>query len=105
MKNYIHDGDALTVTAPADVLSGAGVLVGFMFGVAAGDALTGADVTIVRKGVFKLAKTSAQAWAQGEAIYWDDAAKECTTVDTENTLIGWAVQAAADPSATGLVVI
>ena len=35
MKNYVSDGNALTVTAPAAVSAGAGVLIGSIFGVAA----------------------------------------------------------------------
>ncbi|HGG04732.1 MAG TPA: DUF2190 family protein [Aliiroseovarius sp.] len=105
MKNYIQPGDTVTVAAPADVLSGAGVLVGALFGVAAYDALTAADVEISRRGVFDLAKTSAQAWTQGAKIYWDNSAKVCTTTASGNTLIGVAVLAAANPSSTGRVLL
>lgn len=105
MKNYIQRGESVTVPAPAAVLSGAGVLVGSMFGVANGDAVSGNDVTIVRKGIFQLNKLSAQAWTLGAKIYWNDTAKECTTVATGNTLIGFAAAAAADPSAAGVVVL
>jgi predicted RecA/RadA family phage recombinase len=105
MKNYLQAGEKITITAAAAIASGAGVLVGAMFGVAAGDALSGQDVTIVRKGVFSLNKLSAQAWTPGEAVYWDDTAKECTTVSAGNAQIGFAASAAADPSAVGTVVL
>lgn len=102
MKNYIQPGANLTVVAPADVTSGAGVKVGVLFGVAQGDALSGADVVICAEGVFELPKTSAQAWTVGAAIYWTGSA--CTTATTAgNLLIGVAVAAAANPSATGIV--
>lgn len=105
MKNFIQPGGNLTVTAPADVASGGGVLVGALFGVATAAAVAGADVTIVRRGVFSLVKTAAQAWAQGAKVYWNDTAKECTTVATGNTLIGFAARAEADANVTGYVLL
>lgn len=102
-KNYIQPGDTVTVTAPATVASGAGVLVGTLFGVAITGAASGAAVPIKTTGVFDLPKTSAQAWTVGAAIYWDDTAKNCTTTSTSNTLIGKALAVAANPSATGVV--
>lgn len=105
MKNYVQLGENLTVPAPADVTSGAGVLVGALFGVATGAALSGADVTIVRRGVFELPKTTGAAWTLGAKIYWNDTAKECTVTATGNTLIGFAARAEADVSATGYVLL
>jgi predicted RecA/RadA family phage recombinase len=105
MKNYIQPGENITLTMIADVLSGAGVLIGAIFGVAQGDALTGVPCVLVRKGIFELAKTSAQAWTVGAKLYWDNTAKEVTTTATSNTLIGAAFEAAANPSATGLVLL
>lgn len=102
-KNFIQPGDTVTVAAPADVTSGAGVLVGSLFGVAQFSALNGADVEICTKGVYELPKTSAQAWTVGVKIYWDGS--KCTTADGSgsNTLIGHALAVAANPSATGIV--
>ena len=103
MKNFIQSGDTITVAAPADVASGAGVLVGTLFGIAAYGALSGVDVEIATRGVFELPKVSAQAWTQGAAVYWDNTAKLATTTASGNTLIGKAVAVAANPSATGVV--
>lgn len=105
MKNYVQDGAVVTATAPYDVSSGGGVLVGSIFGIAQADALAGAAVELVRTGVFTHAKTSAQAWTQGAKIYWDNTAKEFTTVATANTLVGAALKAAANPSSTGTVLL
>ena len=41
MKNYVQPGNTITLTAPYDVASGDGLLVGSVFGVAAGDAREG----------------------------------------------------------------
>jgi predicted RecA/RadA family phage recombinase len=56
MKNYLQEGDSVTVPAPANVSSGDGVLLGTLFGVAATDADSGANVTIKTTGVFTLPK-------------------------------------------------
>lgn len=103
MKNYTQAGERLTLAAPYDVVSGAGLLVGSIFGVAIYDALSGVAVEAAVEGVFTLTKVSAQAWTVGALIYWDNTAKACTTVSTSNKLIGVAVAAAANPSSTGSV--
>jgi predicted RecA/RadA family phage recombinase len=46
-------------------------------------------------GVFDLTKIGSQAWTVGAKVYWDDTNKRCTTVATDNTLIGVAVEAVA----------
>ena len=103
MKNFVQRGEILTLAAPYDVASGAGLLVGAIFGVVTSAALSGETVETAVCGVYELAKTSAQAWTVGAKVYWDNTAKVCTTVDTANTLIGVAVAAAANPSAMGTV--
>ncbi|NVK57321.1 MAG: DUF2190 family protein [Alteromonadaceae bacterium] len=105
MKNFVQLGESITLPAPYDVTAGAGALVGSIFGVAQGAAAATEDVVLVRRGVFELAKTSAQAWNQGAKIYWDDTNKVATTTATSNTLIGAAVAAAANPSTTGTVLV
>jgi predicted RecA/RadA family phage recombinase len=95
MKNYVQPGATLTLTAPYAVTSGDGLLVGSIFGVAAGDAASGAAVETALIGVFDLTKIGSQAWTVGAKVYWDDTNKRCTTVATDNTLIGVAVEAVA----------
>lgn len=105
MKNFIEMGDAWTVTAPATIVSGQFLLIGTKWGVAVGDAASGAPAVLNRKGVFEIAKVSAQAWTVGAAIYWDDTAKNMTTTVGSNTLVGFAWEAAANPSSVGRVCI
>ena len=93
MKNYVQDGDQLTLAAPYDVASGAGALVGTIFGVAIATAASGAPVVLQTSGVIDLAKAPSQAWTVGAAIYWDDTNKRCTTASSGNTLVGKAVLA------------
>lgn len=99
MKNFIQDGDTLTVTAPYALLSGQGCLVGSIFGVACSDALISTEVEIKTTGVFDLVKAGSQEWTVGARIYWDDTAKVCTTTAASNKLIG--VAAAAVGSGAG----
>lgn len=105
MRNYIQNGAVVTIAAPYVLVSGAGALVGAIFGVAQAAAASGADVELVRSGVFTLPKVSAQAWTQGAKLYWDDAAKMVTTTASGNTEIGAATAAAANPSDTGEVLL
>ena len=93
MKNYVDDGATVTVAAPYAVASGAGALLGTLFGVAQAAAANAATVVLVTRGIFYLPKAASQAWTVGAAIYWDDTNKVCTTTATGNTLIGKAVAA------------
>jgi predicted RecA/RadA family phage recombinase len=105
MKNYKGPSDTVEVTAPADVKSGDGVLVGKLFGVAEFSAAAGARVNISRSGIFTLPKTSAQAWTEGAVLYWDGT--RLTTADNSgaNTKVGYAAAVAANPSPTGSLIL
>lgn len=93
MKNFIQTGDTLTLPAPYAVTSGAGAKIGGIFGVAQAAAAISVAVAFVTRGVFDLPKPGSQAWTLGASIYWDDAAKNVTTVVGSNKLIGYAVTA------------
>lgn len=93
MQNYVQPGNRLTLTAPYAVSAGGGVKIGQMFGVAATDAESAADVEVDFVGVFDLAKVGSQAWTMGALVYWDNTNKYCTTTATSNLLIGAAVAA------------
>ena len=101
MKNYIAEGDTLIITAGSAITSGAGVLTGSIFGVAAADIASGADGPINLSGIYDLPKTAAQAWTQGALIYWTGTA--CTNVASTNKLIGIAARAQLSADTTGRV--
>jgi predicted RecA/RadA family phage recombinase len=104
VKNFIQDGENITVPAPSGgVLSGQLVIIGSLIGVATFAAAAGAPTSVKTKGVFELAKVSAQVWTVGAPIYWDSNASNATTTASGNTLIGYATEAAANPSAVGRV--
>lgn len=104
--NLVSSGSALSVDCPyATVASGAGVLVGSIFGVALGDSVTGSSVEICRDGEWTLTAKSTDEFAVGDLIYWDDSNKECTITSTGNTLVGIATAVKANPAATGQVLL
>lgn len=93
MKNFVQVGNILTLPAPYAVASGGGALIGSIFGVAQTSAASGEEVAFLVTGVVDLPKAPSQAWAVGAKVYWDNAARVCTTTATGNTLIGVAVKA------------
>lgn len=102
MNNYVKNGDIVFITAaPYAAASGAGMLMGSMFGVATTAITSGGTGNIQVTGVVSIAKLSAEAWTQGALVYWDNTAKNATIVSTSNKLIGVANAAAANPSAVG----
>jgi len=106
MKNFIQPGDRITIPAPDTVVSGAMVVAGRLVGVAVHDAASGQPVTIARSGVFTLPKTSAQAWTVGQLIYVIPSTGNVTTANTSGNIpVGVAAAVAADPSATGQVLL
>lgn len=105
MKNYVQPGERISLPAPYDVASGAGLLVGSIFGVAMHAALSGAPVETQLTGVASLAKAGSQAWTVGARIYWDDTAKVTTTTASTNKLIGVAVAAVGSGAGETLGVV
>lgn len=103
MKNFINSGDTLDVAAPADVLSGAGVMIVALFGVATANKLSGQTVAIKTKGVFELPKLTANTWAVGDKVNWNNTNKEfqlaTTTLDNAATV----VEAATSSDSVGKV--
>ena len=100
-KTYIQPGHTLTVAAPTGgVLSGQGVLIGTLFGIAQHDAVEGAELEILTQGVVEIGKTSALAIGVGDRLFWDDTNKVVNKTTTAQQQVGVAVAAAANPSAT-----
>jgi predicted RecA/RadA family phage recombinase len=103
MKNFVQPGQNVTVTAPAGgVTSGDPVMIEALFGVATREADAGETVVIATTGVYTLPKTSTDDIAVGAAVYFDSSAGEVTLSDGSgsNPMVGHAVTAAGNPSAT-----
>jgi len=92
MKNFVQPGNTLTFTngTGAALASGEGVLLGTtgLFGVCAGAIAIAAIGEASVNGVFNLPKATADTPAEFANAYWDNTAKEITTVSTANTLVG-----------------
>ena len=93
-KNFIQPGRVVTLVAPTGgVLSGQAVQVGALFGIAAFDAIGGADVEVALEGIWELPK-AAVAIARGAPVFWDAAAGSVAAdIGTSNALIGGATEA------------
>ena len=97
--NFVQPGRHIPVTAPTGgALSGEGVLIGTLFGVAQYDAAEGAEVEILTEGVVEIGKTSALAIGVGDRLFWDATNKVVNKTATAQVCVGVAVSAAANPS-------
>jgi predicted RecA/RadA family phage recombinase len=95
-KNYRQDDDIITVTAPeGGVKSGAGVVLGALFGIAGADAAEGELFAFGVRGVFELPAV-ATTIPQGTRVHWDaDAAMVTSIADADTVPIGVAIGAGA----------
>jgi predicted RecA/RadA family phage recombinase len=108
MKNFVQPGDSFTIAAPYAVDAGEGVLVGALFGIAAGDAENGATVDISTVGVFDIAKDASDVFTVGAPVFFDTAsltARSHTDTDSNSAgeseaCIGVAIAAAGAGTST-----
>lgn len=79
-----------TVAAPANVSSGALVVVNRIFGIALHDALSGQNVAIESGASAALRKLNGASTSQaaGTNVHWDATNANCTISATSNLLIG-----------------
>lgn len=105
MKNGIHTGKVMTYTAPSGgVTSGTPVLIGALLVVPVTSNLEGEKFAGETEGVISFTKVSAQAWTEGQVIYWDNTNKRFTSASASGLFpIGVAAEAAANPTAIGKV--
>ena len=96
MRNYVQPGNSLAVAVPyaGGILSGQGVLVGALFGVAATDGVQNATVEAATQGVFDITKEPALAITAGARVFWDNTNRRITTTATGNFQVGIATTAA-----------
>lgn len=105
MKNFVQDGETITVAAPYAVNSGDGALVGSLFGVAAFTAANGATVELKTEGVFDITALSTDTGTVGTKMYWDNTNKRLTITSAGNTLIGCLVVAKLNGDTTARVYV
>lgn len=101
MKNFIHEGDVLTLTPAAAVASGVGYLFGAgLFGIATNDVANGVPGEFITQGLVTIGKTSALAISVGDRLFWDSTNKVVNKTTTAQQCVGVAVEAASNPSST-----
>lgn len=106
METYVQPGKTLNLTAPGGgVVSGTGVLIGALFVVPTVTAAAGEKFSAFVAGVIEHGKVSAQAWTEGQRLYWNAGLSQVTSVATDGVFIGVAAAAAANPSSTGKVLL
>ncbi len=98
MKNRVSNSDVIDITSPiGGTVSGVGVLIGSLFGIAVLTTAAGDVLPIHTTGIFDHIKEGAgsgQAFAVGDAVYWDNTNKRMTKTSSGNTKVGYAVLAA-----------
>ena len=92
MKNFIQPGNSIDVLAPANVVSGQGVLVGAaLLGVAVSTVLSGKKLAINVTGVFELPKLTANVMVVGAKVNWNNGTLEfqlaTSTLDNAATVV------------------
>lgn len=87
-KNYIQEGDTIPFPAPYAVASGAGALIGSVFGVSLAILAANEVGQFSLVGVWQLPKATGAAASLGAKAYWNDTNKNVTASASGNTLIG-----------------
>lgn len=105
MNNFGQHGETLSFVALAAIASGAGLLVGAVFGVTTNAAAAGETVHIKRRGIYTLPALSTDVITAGAKLYWDNTNARLTTTATSNTLVGAATAAKASGVATVTVLL
>lgn len=101
MRNFIKEGEVLTLTPTSAVAAGAGFMFGAgLFGVATSAVANGAAGEFITEGVVEIGKTSALAISVGDRLFWDAANSVVNKTSAGQVCVGIAVAAAANPSAT-----
>lgn len=108
MKTFVQDGKIMNyANAGSAIASGDVVAIGSSgIGVACVDiaATTGSGAVQI-EGVFTLAKTTSQAWTQGQRLYWNPGTSKLTNdpdADETTVFAGIAFEAAGSSATTGL---
>lgn len=79
MTNKIANGHVLHVPISSTIAAGDVVELTDMIGVAVSGGVSGDTIAVDICGVFELAKTTGESFAQGQKLWWDEATKKLTT--------------------------
>lgn len=101
-KNHVQPGAIMPWTngTGSDVSSGDVVLVGTRVGIALGDIADGAEGQVAITEVWEVPKAAPLVIDQGDLVYWDAADGNVNKTATDNTLAGFAFEAAVSAATT-----
>jgi predicted RecA/RadA family phage recombinase len=102
MKNWVAPGKTVTIAAPYNVDSGEGVLVGALFGIAAGDADAAETVDVTVEGIFDIAKNAASVFTVGQQVKFNSVDKKAHSNADEDSNSGGAVTIGVAVAAAGV---
>lgn len=100
MINAIGPVSPLTLTAPAAVIAGQGLLIVGVFGVVGNAQASGEKLSLHTQGVFSLPKLTSENFVVGTKVYWDDTNKWLTSTVGSNKLVGYCCEITAASAAT-----
>lgn len=100
-RNFIQEGDRLTILSTAAVAAGAGVLHGQIVGIAQNACTAaGQDLTLQLTGVVEMPK-AAGSFGLGVLLYFDNATGRATTTQATNRPLGFHAGQVANAGAAG----
>ncbi len=101
---YRQEGESIDYTPVADVAAGDVIDLGNFVGIATHPIAANIMGALAIEGVFDINKFTAEVWAVGDIIYWDQGTLTATkTVGYSEAKIGFAVRVALTGDATGRV--
>lgn len=104
-RNYVQDGDSLSLTAPYARNAGEGALIGTIFAIALNDVANAVAGQFATGGVWDIFAQSTATGAQGARAYWDDTNKRVDTVSTVGQFIGRLTEAKTSGQTTARVLL
>jgi predicted RecA/RadA family phage recombinase len=106
MRTFRQPGNVVELTAPAaGVVSGTPVQIGVLVVVPETTAAVGVRFNAATEGVFTMPKTAADAWAEGDLLYWNPVAGEVTNVAGALRPCGYAAEARIALTTTARVLL
>ncbi len=105
-KNSLGRGEILSLIAPSGgVVSGVAVQIGDKLVIPVTTAAEGELVACALEEIFRLPKTTGQAYAQLKRVYWDNSGHKLTSVAAGNMFAGITIKAAASDDAFAEVLL
>lgn len=97
----------LTLTAPAAIVAGQGLLIGGIFGVVANAAASGEKFSLYIEGEYLINKLASDNPVEGSPLYWDNTStpKRLTLTVGSNKLVGYCTVAPAASATTVVCVL